>query len=186
MTVDPEFQTPIPVCKYMVKMLPKGIVTVLEPSPGLGNIVSQLNKYEVTAAADFFLLDKTQRFDAIVMNPPFSERTTCLDHAPAGVDIGMRVGYHFLLECMKMSDNVIALMPWFTLTDSDRRLKELEKFGIKSITALPRKTFNYTRIQTCVIELRKGWSKPTIFKTFDFPTPKQKKKKIKENLELVI
>jgi hypothetical protein len=116
------------------------------------------------------------------MNPPFSERTTHMEYAPKEVQSGMRVGYYFLTECMKMSDHVIALMPWFTITDSDLRLKDLEKFGIKSITALPRKTFNYTRIQTCVIELYKGWSEPTIFRTFDFPTPKKLRKKEKGDL----
>lgn len=177
MIIDPEFQTPLPVCKYMVKMVPKGTKTILEPSPGLGNIVSCMKKYQVTAAADFFLLDKDMQFDAIVMNPPFSERTTFMNNAPKEVQSGMRVGYYFLTECMKMSDHVIALMPWFTLTDSDLRLKHLENFGIKSITALPRKTFNYTRIQTCVIELHKGWTRNTIFKTFDFPTVPVVKKK---------
>jgi hypothetical protein len=58
MIVDPEFQTPPPVCKYMASMIPEGTVTVLEPSPGLGNIVHELVPYQITAAADFFLLDK--------------------------------------------------------------------------------------------------------------------------------
>ncbi len=86
---------------------------------------------------------------------------------PEAVIKGMRLGYHILLECMQMSDNIIALMPWFTISDSDVRLRYLKDFGLKSITALPRKTFQYARIQTMVIELHKGWSGPTEFKVFD-------------------
>jgi hypothetical protein len=69
---------------------------------------------------------------------------------------------------MKMSDNVIALMPWFTISDSDVRLRTLKGFGIKSLTALPRKTFDYVRIQTVVIELQKGYKDSTIFKHIEF------------------
>lgn len=164
-----DFQTPIPVCKYMVSLLPETVVSVLEPSQGIGNMVNQLKDYTVTAPTDFFLLDKTQRFDAVVMNPPFSDRSAFLENAPANFDgKGMRLGYHFLTECMKMSDNVIALMPWFTLTDSDLRLRTMKRFGLKSLTALPRKTFQYARIQTVVIQLEKGYQGETKFKIFDF------------------
>ena len=44
MIIDPEFQTPIPVCKYMVKMLPKDVKTVLEPSPGMWDLQDQAEK----------------------------------------------------------------------------------------------------------------------------------------------
>jgi len=69
---------------------------------------------------------------------------------------------------MKKSNNVIALMPWFTISDSDVRLRFLKNYGLKSLTALPRKTFQYARIQTVIIELQKGYDKETIFKTFQF------------------
>jgi type I restriction-modification system DNA methylase subunit len=112
---------------------------------------------------------KESRFDAIVMNPPFSKKYTILDNAPKHLEhSGMRMGYYILTKCMEMSDNIIALMPWFTLSDSDVRLRYLRSFGIKSITALPRKTFEYARIQTCVIELQKGYQGPVEFKIFDF------------------
>jgi len=150
--------------QYMAAMLPKNVNTVLEPTPGIGNIVSALEGYDVTAPTDFFLLDK-QRFDAAVLNPPFSSKYAFMENAP---DIkGMRLGYYILTECMDMADVIIALMPWFTISDSDVRLRFLKNFGLKSLTALPRKTFQYARIQTCVFELRKGWKGETIFKTFD-------------------
>ncbi len=178
MIIDPNFQTPPPVCKYMAKMIPRGTKTVLEPTPGIGNIVNELKDYDLTAPEDFFLLDKDQKFDCIMMNPPFSSKYAHMEHAPNDFEEkGMRLGYYILTECMKMSDNIIALMPWFTISDSDVRLRYLKKFGMRSLTALPRKTFQYARIQTCVIELQRGYKKETIFKTFDFPDTKFKEMK---------
>ena len=170
--VDHNFQTPLKVCEYMVEMVPPGAVTILEPTPGLGNIVSvlkQFPQYKVTAADDFFLFDTTQRFDCIVMNPHFTAKSAYMANAPEGAETkGMKLGYHILLQCMEMSDNVIALMPWLTIADSDVRMRKLKGYGIKSLTALPRKTFEFARIQTVIIELVKGHKPETIFRTFDF------------------
>jgi len=157
-----DFQTPLEVAEYMCSLIPRNIVTVLEPTPGKGNIVSYLGQYKVTAPDNFFYLPK-QRFDCIVMNPPFSSGTAF--GIPDNMDMdGLKIGYYILEECMEMSDHVIALMPWFTIIDSDVRLKHYKKYGLKSITSLPRKTFQYTRIQTCILELHKGWKEETIFK----------------------
>jgi hypothetical protein len=162
-----DFQTPPEICKYMASLIPTGTVTVLEPTPGDGNIVSCLNGYQVTAPEDFFLL-KNKRFDAIIMNPPFSSKYANMENAPANINKhGMRLGYHILTSCMQMSDIIIALMPWFTLSDSDVRLRFLKSYGMKSLTALPRKTFEYARIQTVVIELQKGYKGETTFKVYD-------------------
>lgn len=163
-----DFQTPPALCKYMVSLLPKGVKSVLEPTPGIGNISAALTGYDITAPKDFFLL-KQKRFDAVVMNPPFSSKYANMENAPAGINKhGMRLGYYILLECMKMSDNVIALMPWFTISDSDVRLRFLKQYGLKSLTALPRKTFQYARIQTVIIELNRGHIDKTIFNVYDF------------------
>ena len=67
-----DFQTPPPVCKYMVSLLPPGVKTICEPTPGEGNLVRALSDYDVITFTDYFAADKKQRFDAIVMNPPFS------------------------------------------------------------------------------------------------------------------
>jgi type I restriction-modification system DNA methylase subunit len=170
--IDTNFQTPLDVCNYMVDMIPADAVTVWEPTPGMGNIVSVLvgrNKYKVTTADDFFLVDKTERFDCIVMNPPFSSKTAFIDNAPADADIkGMKLGYYMLSQCMEMSDHVIALMPWFTIADSDVRARALVNYGLKSLTILPRKTFQYARIQTVVIELEKGFNSDTIFQAYKY------------------
>ena len=173
MTTDAErykdqFQTPKNVAKYMVSLIPEGVKTVLEPTPGLGTIVNELKNYDVTAPADYFLLEK-RMWDCVVMNPPFGLKYTFIENAPQEKVIsGMKMGYQMLFDCLQMSNHVIALMPWFTISDSDIRLRNLKKYGIKSITALPRKTFQYARIQTVVLEMEKGYLGETKFKVFDF------------------
>ena len=170
--VDSNFQTPLPVCNYMVDMVPSNAVNILEPTPGLGNIVKALeakNRYQIITADDFFLLDKNEKYDCIVMNPPFSSKSAFIDNAPNDAETkGMKLGYHILKQCMEMSNNVIALMPWYTISDSDVRMRYLKDYGIKSLTALPRKTFQYARIQTVIIELEKGYQSETIFRTYRF------------------
>lgn len=170
-----DFQTPVNVCRYMASLMPyKSEMRILEPTPGIGNLVGAIRErfpreqtHEIVAPNDFFLLEK-QKFDCIVMNPPFSSKSAFLQHAPTGSNkFGMRLGYFILTECMEMSDSVIALMPWFTISDSDVRLRYLKDFGLKSLTALPRKTFQYARIQTVIIELQKGYKGQTEFKVFD-------------------
>lgn len=168
-----DFQTPMPVCRYMVSLVPDTTVTVLEPTKGMGNIVSLLGKYNVTAPDNFFEMTKG-RFDCVLMNPPFSAKYAY--GVPDAIQkVGMRLGYHILTECMQMSDCVIALMPWFTISDSDIRLRKLKKWGLKSVTALPRKTFQYARIQTVVLELVKNWDNETVFKVFDLLNYKKEK-----------
>jgi len=165
-----DFQTPVEVAKYMVSLLPEGVGTVLEPTPGIGNIKNELVKagYQVTAPDDYFLLDKSIRFDAIVMNPPFSHKFCLLDNAPQEIHkAGMRMGYWFLTDCLNRCDRVIALMPWFTISDSDVRLRSLMRYGMRSITALPRKTFQFARIQTVVLDLEKGYRGETLFRAYD-------------------
>lgn len=165
-----QFQTPVDVASFMANMVPSEYNHILEPTPGIGNIVNALTKkgFNVTAPNDFFLLEK-QRFDCVVMNPPFSSKYAFLENAPDNVfqKSGMRLGYFMLLECLKMSDHVIALMPWFTLSDSDVRLRTLKKHGMKTIIALPRRTFEYARIQTVIIEMKAGYTGDTVFKVLD-------------------
>lgn len=171
-TIDTNFQTPAEICDYMVSMIPDNAISVLEPTPGMGNLIAALEKkqkFEITAPEDFFLLNKLKKYDVVLANPPFSSKTAFIGNAPIDVDIqGMKLGYFILKELMKLSDNVIALMPWFTLSDSDVRMRFLRDFGIKSITPLPRKTFQYARIQTVIIELERNYPGKTEFKTVHF------------------
>lgn len=169
MVIDPNYQTPLPVVEYMLDMIPDGVLNVLEPTPGLGNIVERLTGrgYNVTAPYDYFLHEKS-RYDCIVMNPPFSSGSAYLANAPAGIEKGMKIGYQILWECLEQSDNVIALMPWFTISDSDVRLRFLKQYGLISVSPLPRKTFQYARIQTVVLQLQKGYTGKTLFTPFEF------------------
>lgn len=163
-----DFQTPPLVCDFMASLVPAHVRTVLEPTPGQGNLLKALKnrKLRVTSPKDFFQL-KQQRFDCVVMNPPFSAKYT---HGLSGhmQQQGMRVGYLFLHQCMTLSDTLIALMPWFTLTDSDVRMRNLIRFGLKDMYALPRKTFQYTRIQTLILVLQKGYTGSTGFRALEF------------------
>lgn len=146
-----DFQTPENVCNYMASFLPQKAGFILEPTPGMGNLVKVCSRCGiVTAPEDFFKMEKT-RFDWIVMNPPFTP---------------MAVGYKILYECMEMSDNIIALMPWLTLINGAKRTKDIMDFGLVSITHLPRKIFDGNRVQTCILEMRKGYKGKTEFKNF--------------------
>jgi len=135
-----DFQTRPDICEYMVSLLPLGITTVLEPTPGEGNLVAALKKkgFIVTAPTDFFAVDRT--FDAVVMNPPFTP---------------MKLGYEILFRCMEMSEVVIALMPWLTIINSAKRIDAIKEFGLASVTHLPRNAFPGSRVQTCVLSMRK-------------------------------
>jgi len=144
-----DFQTPTWCCEYMKILIPNNVKTILEPTSGQGNIVDILSdKYIVTAPKEFWNLDN-DRYDCIVMNPPFSP---------------MLVGYKILYRCMELSNNIIALMPWLTLINSEKRTKDIIDYGLKSVTHLPRRTFKGARVQTCILEMKKGYKKKIEFK----------------------
>lgn len=150
-----DFQTPPKVCDYMVNMIPyTSNCKILEPTPGEGNLVKSLLKYnfdDITAPNNFWDL-LNEKYDCIVMNPPFTP---------------MKTGYEILYRCMDMSDNIIALMPWLTMINGEKRTKDIMGFGLKSITHLPRNIFKGSRVQCCILEMIKGWNYETIFKTFE-------------------
>lgn len=154
--MEEKYQTPGPVADYMASLLPKKVKTVLEPTPGAGNLLKAVYKVRnaaIVAPDDFYKVPKHLRFDAAIMNPPFTP---------------MQEGFEFLTAVMKMTDNIVALLPWFILINSEKRLKHITDFGLVSITSLPRKTFPECRIQTCVIVLKKNHKKQAIFKTFNW------------------
>ncbi len=144
------FQTPENVCKYMASFLIGNTGLILEPTAGKGKLVKELKHYgEVFVPDDFNKMTK-QQFEWIVMNPPFSP---------------MKQGYEILYKCMDMTDNVIALMPYLTIINGEKRTQDIMDFGLKSITHLPRSTFKGSRVQTCILEMKRGWKSDTIFKT---------------------
>jgi hypothetical protein len=137
----------------MSSFLPDNCGVILEPTPGKGNLVKALKpKGEVYAPYNFFTMLDGKTFDWIVMNPPFTP---------------MKVGYEILDKCMEMSNNIIALMPWLTIINSEKRTKKIMDFGMVSITHLPRKTFPGSRVQTCILQMSKGHDKPTLFRIYE-------------------
>lgn len=150
--INDQFQTPPEVAEYMASFLPENAGHILEPTPGIGNLVKAISaKGIVTAPRYFEDIEKGSRFDYSVMNPPFTP---------------MKEGYRYLLEVMDMTDHIVALLPWFIIINSERRMKALLDFGLVSVTHLPRKTFPGCRIQCCVLQLSKGYQGETKFKHF--------------------
>lgn len=135
----------------MAAFLPENAGLILEPTKGAGKLVNALaKKGQVVAPDDFFEMPK-RRFDWVVMNPPFSP---------------MQKGYKIMYDCMDMSDNIIAIMPWLTLINGHKRTSDIISFGLVSVTHLPRSTFEGARVQTCILEMRKGYTGLTLFRYF--------------------
>ena len=150
MVIDINFQTPLWCCEKMVSLLPDNISMVLEPTPGEGNLAATLEKkYNVIRAnGDFFQFKFDSQIDAVVMNPPFSP---------------MKKGYEILDICMEKVDVIIALMPWLTIINSNKRAQKIKEFGLQKVIHLPRSTFKGSRVQTCLISLVKKFNGNTIF-----------------------
>lgn len=136
------FQTPKWVCNYMVSEIPTGCRNVLEPTPGEGNLVATLKwiGHDVCAPDEFW--DVEGRFDAIAMNPPFTP---------------MKLGYEILFRCMTLSDNIVALMPWLTLINGEKRTSRIVEYGLKKVVHLPRCAFPGSRVQACVMTMARGY-----------------------------
>lgn len=144
------FQTPEYVCDYMASFLPNNAGYILEPTPGKGNLVKVLEQKGKVYAPNNFNDVKDVKFDWIVMNPPFTP---------------MKQGYDILYKCMNMTDNIIALMPYLTIINGEKRTQDIMNWGLKSITHLPRSVFKGSRVQTCILEMKRGYKGDTIFKT---------------------
>lgn len=146
---EDNFQTPDSICEYMCSFLPKNAGTILEPTAGKGNLVKVLEKYGTVIVPEDFYKLKENKFDWIVMNPPFTQ---------------MKQGYEILYKCMEMSDNIIALMPYLSIINGEKRLQYIMDYGLKSITHLPRSVFKNCRVQTCILEMARDHQGDTIFK----------------------
>jgi len=137
------FQTEDWVCDLMVSQTPTYYLDVLEPTPGKGNLVNALkrSKFSVfTPSGDFF--DSDLKIKCVVMNPPFSP---------------MNKGYEILYKCMEFSEYIVALMPWLTIINSEKRTKKINDWGLKKIIHLPRSAFKGSRVQTCILIMEKNY-----------------------------
>jgi len=143
------FQTPEHICNYMASFLPQNAGLILEPTPGKGKLVKALQAHGTVFSPEDFNKMTKNNFDWIVMNPPFTP---------------MKQGYEILYKCMEMSENIIALMPYLAIINGEKRTKDIMNWGLKSITHLPRSTFKGSRVQTCILEMKKDWKTETVFK----------------------
>ena len=150
-----EFQTPEWVCEIMAKMISELIIfpeTILEPTSGAGNLVKAIDeRYPssiIYTPGDFFKFD--EGVDIIVGNPPFTP---------------MKLGYDMLKRCFELSDNIIMLMPWLALINSEKRTQLYMDRGLKKVVHLPRRAFPGSRVQTCIMQLQEGYHNEIIFTT---------------------
>lgn len=141
----------------MASFVPQNCKRVLEPTPGIGNLVRALERRQlsVTAPSNFWSdIDDTERFDCVVMNPPFSP---------------MKIGYEILDRCMTLTGRIVALMPWLVLINGERRTRRLREFGLVSVTHLPRKTFDGARVQCLILDLCRGHNAKTLLEFAEIP-----------------
>jgi hypothetical protein len=147
---EQDFKLPIDVSIYISNFIPfKKNQTILCPMLDKGNLLNTISgKGNIITPPDFFSYTHMSKYDWVIMKPT-SPMKTC---------------YDVLDSCMLLSDNIIALVPWLTMINGDKRTAKIMKFGLKSITHLPRNTFAGSRTQTCILELEKGYKGQTIFK----------------------
>ncbi|MCH7761991.1 hypothetical protein IIA15_11430 [candidate division TA06 bacterium] len=138
---------------------PNSIFTILEPTPGEGSLIRALerrfrndSRVEIITPPppnwDFWEMP-VRKVDWVVANPPFTPFTEVIK---------------YLKAFFKFSDNVISLIPWYTLINSQRRVNYLVDMGLSEVWNLPRYTFPGTRVQTCIIKCVGGYRGKIEFK----------------------
>lgn len=140
------FQTPEWVCEIMVSMIDGDPSFVLEPTSGEGNLVRAIQKKfpdcTITEPNNIFQYEPEQKFDCIVANPPFTP---------------MVKGYEILQRIIKWSDDIVILLPWLLLINSERRSKWFVENGLSEVRHLPRRAFPGSRVQTCIVKMIKDY-----------------------------
>jgi hypothetical protein len=144
------FQTPDWCCELMSSLVPEGTKEVLEPTPGAGNLVKSLSKrFLVTSPnGDFFNFDISSSPKCVVMNPPFTPMVT---------------GYRILYRCMEQAHVIITLLPWLAVINSEKRTRDIIEFGLERLIHLPRSTFKGSRVQCCILVMKRGHTGFTTF-----------------------
>jgi len=150
------FQTPDWVCDMMASLIDPNVERILEPTPGQGNLIQAITRKFPRAEIfcpddDFFSMNAQDILvDCVVANPPFSP---------------MALGYRMLDRFFEFSGNVIALMPWLVLINSEKRTSKLMKRGLSKIIHLPRRAFQGSRVQTCILKFSEGYEGDILFDT---------------------
>lgn len=154
-----DFQTPDWVCDIMTELILGYPETILEPTPGAGNLFQSISKRlpkSIIYAPKHFEEFNIERVDLIVANPPFTP---------------MSQGYQLLDRFFDISDNIIILMPWLALINSESRTKRYIDHGLKEIHHLPRRAFPGSRVQACILVFQKGYNGEIRFKSADGQLP---------------
>lgn len=144
-----DFQTPVWVCEHMINLITiKSSAdipnTFLEPTSGEGNLVKSIDKRfpSSTIYTPKRFEDFNKKVDWIIANPPFTP---------------MKLGYQILNRCFELSGNIIILMPWIALINSEKRTKKYIEQGLKLVIHLPRRAFPGSRVQTCIMVFEWGY-----------------------------
>jgi len=157
MITNDDFQTPEWVCDIMVSLIDGDPKAILEPTPGQGNMVKSIRKrfhkpHICSPACDFLIFSTHIPFDYVIANPPFTP---------------MRLGYQMLEHMFDFSTEVITIMPWLTIINSEKRSKWLVDRGLQKIIHLPRRAFKGSRVQTCILKFTKDYEGDIIFKLWE-------------------
>ncbi len=149
------FQTPEWVCKIMARQIEYNPIFILEPTPGEGNLVkvlkSQFPDAIIDAPDDFyrFYANNHAGYHIIIANPPFTP---------------MNLGYRMLEDFFGIvHQQIIILLPWMALINSERRTKKYIEKGLKKIIHLPRKAFPGARVQCCILVFKREYTGDIIF-----------------------
>lgn len=146
-----DFQTPTYLASYMARLLPEDAFQILEPTPGEGKLVAaarhRFPQAEIITFDEYPPMFDNTKYQCAIMNPPFTP---------------MSAGYKCLDLVMNCSNNIVALMPWLTLINGDKRRNKIFSFGLQSITMLPRNVFPGARVQCCILNMRKKYKGETI------------------------
>lgn len=168
-----QFQTPEYVAEYMVSLIDFEPKLVLEPSMGLGNLVTALWKrfpdckviaYDIEQTplvddrltfikGDFLEAEINIVPDLILSNPPFTPMT---------------VGYNFFEKCVNIQKRGIYLLPYlFIMNSTSRPKKYSQELNLKNLINLPRNIFKNARVQSCLLDIHEGTTDMTVFKWYE-------------------
>lgn len=138
-----DFQTPVWLCNYMVSLVEGNPHSILEPTPGEGNLVKAIKKKFPNSdvyAPEKLNFENIGNFDYIIANPPFSP---------------MKKGYDLLQNLFFYSNNILIIMPWHSIINSEKRTTYYLQQGLRTVTHIPRRAFNGSRVQTCILHFNK-------------------------------
>jgi len=141
-----DFQTPRWVGELMISRVEGDPRTILEPTPGEGKLIEVITYRYPEAKIENFcppsFADGIEEVDYIIANPPFTP---------------MKLGYSMLEQFFEWSGNIIVLMPWLAVINSERRTQRYLEKGLKEVIHLPRRAFPGARVQTCIMVFKRGY-----------------------------